>query len=229
MQPFTYYDHGIILPKLTRKTTDTGRKYCTPENNSYPSITTVLGIVGKQAIIEWRARVGAEEANKISRQASTRGTAVHKLAENYINNDSNYKSKHMPVNIYTFNQIKPIIDARINNIYFQEAFLYSDILKTAGQVDLISEWICDDGVTRLAIIDFKTSLRPKEKEWITNYFIQTFFYAAAFLEMTGIAIKKGVILIAVDDSEPQVFEFDLHEYLPHFLSIRAKYKELYEK
>ena len=89
--------------------------------------------------------------------------------------------------------------------------------------------MCDDGVTRLAVIDFKTSRRPKEKDWITGYYIQTFFYAAAFLEMTGIAITKGVILIAVDGSEPQVFEFDLHEYLPHFLSVRAKYKELYEK
>lgn len=229
MQPFNYYEHGIVLPKLTRKTTEKGRKYFTPDDKSYPSITTVLSILSKQAIMEWRLKVGPEEANKISRQASTRGTAVHKIAEDYINNDVDYAKKHMPANVYSFNQIKPIIDKRVNNVYFQEAFLYSDILKTAGQVDLISEWVCDDGVTRLAIIDFKTSKRPKEIEWITSYFIQTFFYAAAFLERTGIAIKKGVILIAVDGSEPQVFEFDLHEYLPHFLSVREKYRELYEK
>ena len=104
MQPFTYYDHGIVLPKLTRKTTNEGRKYFTPEDKAYPSITTVLGILSKQQIIEWRARVGAEEANKISRQASTRGTAVHKLAEDYINNDPDYKKKHMPANIHSFNK-----------------------------------------------------------------------------------------------------------------------------
>ena len=75
---FNHVEHDVVLPKLTRKTTETGRKYFTPEGNAYPSITTVLGILSKQGIIDWRKRVGEEEANKISRQAATRGTAVHK-------------------------------------------------------------------------------------------------------------------------------------------------------
>jgi genome maintenance exonuclease 1 len=220
---FTHVDHGIVLPTLTRQTTESGRKYFTPEGNAYPSITTVLSILGKEEIIAWRKRVGEEEANKISRQASTRGTAVHKLAEDYVDNKPDWKGKHMPSNIATFNTLRPVLDARLNNVWMQEVFLYSDKLKTAGQVDCIGEW---DGV--LSIIDFKTSKRVKKEEDITNYFIQMCFYAAAFLERTGIAIKQAVVVMAVDDNEPLIFKVNTFDYLDHFISVRKKYKEMYE-
>jgi genome maintenance exonuclease 1 len=220
---FTHVDHGIVLPTLTRQTTESGRKYFTPDGNAYPSITTVLSILGKEEIIAWRKRVGEEEANKISRQASTRGTAVHKLAEDYVDNKPDWKGKHMPSNIATFNTLRPVLDARLNKVWMQEVFLYSDKLKTAGQVDCIGEW---DGV--LSIIDFKTSKRVKKEEDITNYFIQMCFYAAAFLERTGIAIKQAVVVMAVDDNEPLIFKVNTFDYLDHFISVRKKYKEMYE-
>lgn len=220
---FNHVDHGIELPKLTRQTTESGRKYFTEDGNAYPSITTVLGILSKQSIMEWRKRVGEEEANKISRQAAGRGTAVHKLAEDYLDNVEDWKGKHMPANIASFLDIKPILDERLNNIWMQEEFLYSDKLKCAGQVDCIAEF---DG--ELSIIDFKTSRRVKKKEDITSYFIQMFFYAAAFLERTGVAIKQGVIIMAVDGNEPLVFKVPVFDYMEHFLSVRKKYKEIYE-
>jgi len=220
---FTHVDHGVVLPTLTRKTTEEGRRYFTPDGNAYPSITTVLSIMSKDAIMAWRARVGAEEANRVSQQASTRGTAVHTLAENYINNEENWKAKAMPANVATFNSIKPILDEKLNNIWMQEVFLYSDKLKTAGQLDCIAEW---EGV--LSIVDFKTSRRVKKEEDITSYFIQMCFYAAAFLERTGIAIKQGIIVMAVDDSEPLIFKVNTYDYLQHFLEVRKKYKELHE-
>ncbi len=218
---FNHVNHGIVLPKIERKTTEAGRKYFTPEGEAYPSITTVLSILSKEAIQAWRARVGAEEANKISRQAAGRGTAVHKLAEDYIDNVDDWKGKQQPANLFMFNQIKPIIDESINNIWFQEAFLYSDKLKTAGQVDCIAEW---DG--ELSVIDFKTSRRPKKINQIQNYFMQASFYAAAFFERTGVPIKQAVILIAVDDNEPQVFKINTFDYLEHFLAVRKKFDEL---
>tara|TARA_B110000503_G_scaffold22114_1_gene33924 strand:+ start:420 stop:1088 length:669 start_codon:yes stop_codon:yes gene_type:complete len=218
---FNHVKHDINLPSLTRKTTESGRKYFTPEGNAYPSITTVLSLLSKQGILEWREKVGAEEANKISRQASVRGTAVHKLAEDYLNNEPNWAKGAMPSNLNSFSDIRKIMDERLNNIWMQEVFLYSDRLKTAGQVDCIAEF---DG--QLSIVDFKTSRKPKKEEWITSYFIQASFYAAAFYERTGIPIKQGVILITVDGSEPQVFKINTYDYLPHFLSVRKRYKEL---
>ena len=220
---FNHVDHGITLPKMTRKTSEEGRKYFTPDGNAYPSITTVLGILSVDGIMKWRKRVGEEEANNISHQAATRGTSVHKLAEDYIDNVSDWKGKAMPNNLYTFSHLKNIIDNRLNNVWFQEEYLYSDRLKCAGQVDCIAEF---DG--ELSIIDFKTSRKPKKIEWITNYFIQASFYAAAFYERTGIPIKQGVILITVDHNEPQVFKINTHDYLQQFLDVRQKYKELKE-
>ena len=220
---FTHVDHDIVLPKLTRKTTEEGRRYFTPDGNAYPSITTVLGVLSKDGILEWRKRVGEEEANRISRQAATRGTAVHKLAEDYLDNLPDWNKGAMPANLASFNDLKTILDERLNNIYFQEEFLYSDRLKCAGQVDCIAEF---DG--QLSIVDFKTSRKPKKEEWITSYFIQASFYAAAFYERTGIPIKQGVILITVDGNEPQVFKVNTYDYLEHFLSVRKKYKEIHK-
>ena len=218
---FEHVKHGIELPKVTRETTKSGRKYFTPEGNTYPSITTVLSILNKDKIKEWRDKIGEEEANKISTQAGVRGTAVHQLAEDYINNEKDWSKGAMPFNLFAFNQIKPILDKSLNNVWYQEEFLYSDKLECAGQVDCIAEW---DG--ELSIIDFKTSRKPKKEEWITNYFIQAAFYAAAFYERTGVSIKQGVIVITVDNDEPQVFKIRTMDYLPHFKAVRDKYKEL---
>lgn len=216
---FTHVEHGLSLPKLTRKTTKGGRRYFTPEGNAYPSITTILSMLSKDSIIEWRKRVGEEEANKISTRAATRGTAVHKLAEDYIDNVPDWNKDVMPNNLASFNDLKSIIDKRLDNIWFQEEFLYSDRLECAGQVDCIAEF---DG--ELSIVDFKTSRKPKKEEWITSYFIQASFYAAAFYERTGIPIKQGVILITVDGSEPQVFKVKTFDYLNHFKKVREQYK-----
>ena len=217
---FNHVEHDVVLPKLTRKTTEAGRRYFTPDGSAYPSITTVLGILSKQGILEWRKRVGEAEANRISTQAATRGTAVHKLAEDYIDNVKGWSKGAMPANIASFNDLKTILDKRLDNVWFQEEFLYSDRLKCAGQVDCIAEF---DG--QLSIVDFKTSRKPKKEEWITSYFIQASFYAAAFYERTGIPIKQGVILITVDGSEPQVFKVNTYDYLEHFLKVRKEYKK----
>jgi len=220
---FNHENHGIVLPECTRETTASGRKYFTPEGNTYPSITTVLSILGKEQIQKWKERVGEDEAKKISTQASVRGTAVHQLAEDYLNNKEDWSKGAMPTNLFAFNQIKPILDKNISSVWFQEVFLYSDRIKCAGQVDCIGEY---EG--KLSIIDFKTSRKPKKEEWITNYFIQTAFYAAAFYERTGIAIKQGVIIITVDGDEPQIFKVNTFDYLEHLITVRKKYKDMYK-
>jgi hypothetical protein len=210
------------LPELDAETLPTGRTYKTPDGKRYPSVTTVLGEESKAGILAWRKRVGEEEANRISFQASSRGTSVHTLAENYINNDPEWFKGAMPTTIDSFNQIKSILDARMNNVYAQEVPLYSDKLEVAGRVDLIAEWD-----NKLAIIDFKTARKPKEEKWIQNYFMQCAFYAAAFYERTGVVIKKSVILITVDHSEPQIFITKPYDYLNEFIKIRQKYRNIY--
>lgn len=195
------------------------RYYATPEGNRYPSITTVLSILSRQSIMEWRKRVGEAEANRISTQASRRGTKVHSMCEDYLNNELDLK-KYLPADKQTFMSLKPILDEKINNIHAQEIALWSDYLKVAGRCDCIAEW---EG--KLSVIDFKTSRKLKKKEYISSYFQQASAYAVMYEERTGIPINQIVILIAVDDEDPQVFIEKRDNYIWDCVNTISRYYE----
>lgn len=205
------------VPKLQQVNENGTRYYVTPEGNKYPSITTVLSAYNIGHIMEWRKRVGEEQANKISRQASGRGTRIHTLCEKYIDNEVPvFKS---PLDQELFNSFKPTLH-RINNVYAQELRMYSDHLRIAGTVDCVAEF---DGV--LSVIDFKTAKRAKNKEDIENYFMQCSAYAIMFEEQFGIPVAQTVVAIAVDDDEPQVFIERRNTHVKRLLYFR----DLYEK
>ena len=138
-----------------------GKRVYEVGDQRYPSISTICSFRNRKSIAEWRARVGAEEANKISKRATTAGTTVHSMIEDYLNNElelEKYDGKHLAKILFT--QAKPML-ARINNIHFQEAPLYSHEFAIAGRVDCIAEF---DG--KLSIIDFKTSSKEKKEYWV---------------------------------------------------------------
>ena len=195
------FNHETIeLQDMVAETTESGRVYKTPEGIDYPSITTVLSILSRAGIAAWRKRVGAEVANKISAQASRRGTAVHEIIERYLNNDEDYKQDVTPDVFQSFNDVKPILDNSIGTIYSQEAPLYSNHLGLAGRVDCVAEF---NGV--LSIIDFKTSRKRKTPSMIKQYFMQEAGYAIMWEERTGMPITQLVTIIAVDDHPTQIF------------------------
>jgi genome maintenance exonuclease 1 len=193
---------------------DGSRRYFTESGAAYPSVTTVLSVLSRDSIRQWRQRVGAEEANKISRQASTRGTKVHLLCEDILNNKEIDTSNMSLLDKEMFDKFRPLLD-RIDNIHGQEIALFSDHLRLAGRVDCIAEF---DG--KLSIIDFKTSKKPKRKEWIENYFAQAAGYAIMYEERTGIPINRSAILIAVEGDEPQVFVENRDNYVDILLNAR---------
>lgn len=201
-------------------TTEKGRQYRTPEGIDLPSITTVLSILSRESIAKWRARVGHEEANRISHRASSRGTRVHEIVEKYINNEENFKDGYTPDIISSFSDLKPILDSRIGRVYAQEAPLYSNHLGVAGRVDCIAEF---DG--RLSVIDFKTSMKPKRKDWITNYFMQESAYAIMWEERTNLPITQLVTIISVDNHEPQIFVEHRDTWVRPLRETIAKYNE----
>ena len=192
------------------------RLYVTPDGERYPSVTTVLSDYKKQGIIEWRKRVGEQQANKISTQASRRGTKVHKLCEDYLNNESTFKG-YTPDNVEMFKSIEPILN-EIEVVYAQERTLFSHHLKTAGRVDCVGKFR-----GKPHIIDFKTSNKPKKWEWIDNYFMQGSAYSAMWEEMTGIPIPYMAIIIAVADDVPQVFIENRDNWSNKFIEVRNNY------
>lgn len=201
--------------------TDSGRYYKTPTGALYPSVTSVVGLMNQKSIMEWRKRVGEEEANKIASKAASRGTRVHQLCEDYLNNNEIDLNKYSFEDRLNFKELIPYLH-NIDNIHLQETRLYSDYLEMAGTVDCIAEW---NG--KLAIIDFKTSRKLKEKSYIKNYFCQAAAYAIMYEERFGIPVSRIVILISVDDELPQVFEERRDNFVKDLLDIRKQYKEKY--
>ena len=216
---FKHENVDLGYEDLVAETSSSGRKYAAPNGVRYPSVTTVLAILSEEFIQRWRARVGEEEANKVSHRASTRGTAVHECIEKYLDNDENYAEGYMPNIIDNFKAVRPVLDERIGTIYLQEAALYSEHLGLAGRVDCVGEF---DGV--LSIIDFKTSKKIKKKEWITNYFIQEAAYAIMWEERTGTPIVNLVTIITVDNEAPQVFVEHRDNWVPKLLETINEYK-----
>ena len=203
------------LPKLSRKNIDGKRVYVNENGEKYPSVTSVLSVRGKKGILEWRQRVGSEEANKISNKASTRGTRIHKLCETYLLNEE--LPELSPLDLDTWKKFRPIVE-RIDNIHFVEPFLYSNHLGMAGQCDCIAEF---DG--KLSVIDFKTSRRLKKHEQISNYFAQCAAYAVMYEELTGIAINRTVVLIAVDGEDPQIFVEKRDSYVDYLIESKQMF------
>lgn len=208
------------LQKLPRRHVNGKRLYETPDGDYYPSVTTVTSQMSAKAISEWRARVGETVAKKITAQASARGTSVHKLCEDYILGDLDLDNV-MPNNKEMFLSIKQHLDEHVTVVRSVEGFLYSNFLRTAGQVDLIAEY---DG--KLSVIDFKTSKKKKREDWIENYFVQEAAYSFMFEERTNLQVPQLVTIIGVDgEKEPQVFiknTKERNQYLLKFLSLREQ-------
>ena len=186
-----------------------GKRVYEVGDQRYPSISTICSFRNRKSIAEWRARVGAEEANKISKRATTAGTTVHSMIEDYLNNElelEKYDGKHLAKILFT--QAKPML-ARINNIHFQEAPLYSHEFAIAGRVDCIAEF---DG--KLSIIDFKTSSKEKKEEWIEGYLVQETGYAKMYEERSGIKVEQIVTLITCQTGDTQVFIKNPDNYVP---------------
>lgn len=198
MRQFIHQHPNLGYVDLRSETGENGRRYTTP-SGAYPSITTVLGKLSEKAIKEWRERVGEEEANRVSRTAAYRGTKVHEALETYLDNIE--PTIGNPIILDGFRKIKAVVDERVGVIYGQEKALYSDHFGVAGRVDLVAEF---DG--RRSIVDFKTSNKAKERDWVHGYFMQEAFYAVAWEERTGQAVDQLVTIIACDsENEAQVF------------------------
>jgi genome maintenance exonuclease 1 len=199
---------------------DGKRFYLTPSGKKYPSMTTVLQLMTAEGIAKWRARVGDEVANKVSAQASRRGTLMHKLCEDYVNNEEIDTESLMPLDLQNFNALKEQMDKHFGKVYGQEIALYSDFLEMAGRVDCIAEY-----KGKLSIIDYKTSKKVKKRSNIKNYFMQAAGYAVMFEEIFKKPINNLVILMSVDHEGVVEFVEKRDDHIHDLIKLRKKYKE----
>lgn len=205
------------FPKVIRIDGGTHRLYKTPNGDLYPSVTSVLGHLPNPGIEAWKKRVGEEEAKRVSKKATDRGTRIHTLAENY------FLGKPLDIDMFDhdmWKSLQPVMD-KIDNIHALEGMLYSDKLRVAGTVDCIGEF---DG--ELSVIDFKTSGKPKDINNIDNYFIQATAYSVMFQELFDIPIQNLTIIIGVDDAQPQIFQQKRKGFIQKLIDLRQSFKSI---
>ena len=200
------------------------RYYVTPEGKHYPSVTTVTGLMNRKWLAQWKKFVGEEKANKISRQASGRGTRYHYMQEDFINNvDIEEKlAKATPLDLMMFNQTRKLT-SKLGDIYMLEGSMYSNELEMAGRVDCIAEF-----AGKVSVIDFKTSTKRKIPSKIKNYFIQETAYAKMFEEMYDVPIERIVTIIAVEETgQSQLFVEEPNKWYDQLVELRQQYREEY--
>lgn len=201
-------------------TSDTGRFYSFG-THKYPSITTVLGATSdKSGLDAWRARVGAEEADRISKRSTTIGTELHSMMENFIYGNTFQKGSGSANAM--FRSLSATLHKRANVVRAVELPLYSPTLKVAGRTDLIAEF---DG--ELCVIDYKSNHGSslKNPKYLIDYKLQSTFYALAFNELGYGKIKTGVLLIG-NVFCCQTEKYDIIDFIPMLLERVNAYYQL---
>lgn len=214
---FTHLE-SLDLPILTRTSVDGKRHYKTP-CGLLISITTLLSSNVPDAILKWRERVGDDVANYVMRVAANRGTKVHKMAELALSNQPiGDVSDYGMLPFAMFHMMEPALQ-KIDNIRALELPIYSRELGVAGTADAI----CDFEDT-LAVVDFKTSSRMRDRESIERYFLQCAFYALAWGELTGEKIEKIIVVMVSEDGRMEIFREDTSRHIPRLIEIIKEYK-----
>lgn len=212
---FIHVPHPQIVEPVAKTEPGGKRYYHTPDGKQYPSVTTVLSLHSFEGIQKWRKRVGYNEANKVAARAGGRGTRIHNLMEKTLRNEE-VKPQLVDLEMYLL-MMKKV--KHINNIRLLEAALYSHKLRLAGRSDCVAEY-----KGKLSIIDFKSSLRRKKKEYVEGYCMQVAAYATMYEELFHIPVHQGVIIIGVDDEKTQVFKVQTADWLEPLLY----YRDLWE-
>ena len=235
MKTFIHHDELVELESIT---TENNRLYSVPASlgkEYYPSISSICSLESEDAIIKWRKRVGQDEANKICKVASTRGTKLHKHCEKYLLGET--LEFNSPFEEDLFRSVEPVLE-RIDNIHALETTVYSEFLQVGGRTDCIADFTplslalkyndCAGIINgKLSVIDFKTSGQSKKHDWIHGYFMQAAAYAVAFEERTGISVPTLVIIAAINQDAPQVFIESRDKWINPFIELRKKYFDRY--
>lgn len=199
-----------LLPKkeLIQVTLDTGRYYLNPETNEkFDSVTTVLKNALDMSWLEsWKARVGDDVAEEISKQARDRGTMVHAIMEDYVLGRHN-DTKQSAFLRKAIRSIKKNFQENVSEIYGVELPVYSTRLNAAGTFDLFSKYKVEN-----TVIDYKTSRHYKNREDIWHYFIQASVYSQMIEELYGIEVPKILIVMIYGNGDVDFFNDDAAKY-----------------
>ena len=217
---------SLILNKfdytpISRKQIDGKRLYETPDGNAVASVTTILDRTkpeeSRQALANWRKRVGHAKAQEITTEAAGVGTRMHKYLEDYVEFGEWPTHGSNPFAIKAHRMAEVIRDEamiHVDEIWGSEVALYMPSMY-AGTTDLVGQYKGNP-----CIMDFKQTNKPKKQEWVMDYYLQMVAYAEAHNEIYGTNIREGHVFMCSrgDDSMElggetyQQFDLWPHEY-----------------
>lgn len=214
---------------LRRRQVDGSRLYETPDNQALPSVTTILDATkseeSRQALQEWRNRIGHKKAQEITTEAAGRGTRMHKYLEDYVKLGYLREAGTNPYSIQSRQMAEKVINEGLKNVnefWGLEVSLYYPGLY-AGTTDCAGVW-----QGRPAIIDFKQTNKPKKREWIEDYFAQLAAYALAHNRVHGTEIQTGVILMCSQNFEFQHWVIEGKEFEEHLDRWLSRVEKFYQ-
>lgn len=203
--PFKYTE-------LKRKSVEGKRLYANPFGNPVPSVTTILSATkpyeARQALANWKKRVGEEEAQRITTEAANVGTLMHAILEAYVGNEE-YEHGNNIIHRQARQMAETVIsniDPYLDEVWGAEVNLCAPNLY-AGTTDLVGVW-----KGKPTIMDFKQTNKPKKREWIEDYFLQGAAYAVAHNELYETDIQNIAIFMCSRAGEWQLFEVEPDEF-----------------
>lgn len=221
VERFQYKNCQQVNDPVTRK-----RVYVTPDGESLPSVTTILGATKDMtALNEWRDRIGHDKANQITKEASGVGTAMHSNLERFIAGIQRQPGNN-PVHVQANSMADVIIEnglSKVNEVWAMEQSLYFPGL-FSGTTDLVG---VHEGEP--AVMDYKQTNKPKKAELVEDYYLQLTAYILAHNEVYGTDIRKGVIFMCSRDLQYQQFTLepkDFNKYQDAWLNKVEEYYSL---
>ena len=215
----------MLLPHYKAKQVSVNRKrYFEIEGNCFPGVTTILSATKpweeKKRLFEWRDRIGAEEANRITTKASRSGTKIHKVIKSYLRGDD----WELPEGTEAFwDSILPILN-RVEDTLLVEGAVWHP-LKFAGYPDAL---VVYDG--QLILCDWKTARRPKQADWIGDYFMQVAAYSWAVnwvYREHDIRVERAMVAIALEHNDAQIFTLNPDELSQHWSTFQERLRQFY--
>lgn len=211
----------INTPPIKRIEVNGTRRYETPDG-VFPSVTTIIAgtmdAAKKKSLANWQKKIGFEESEKIRIGAGNRGTKIHEAVEAYLLGE--------PITITEeiekyWKRFAKVLD-RISNVRIMEGLVWDQLVGYAGTCDLVADY---EGKGP-CIIDWKSSFSAKEDKYLDDHKCQAASYGAAANKQYGLGIKSGYIIIAIENSEPQIVPLDtatLNRYYQVFVKRAKKY------
>jgi hypothetical protein len=207
VEKFQYQSCKQINDPVTKK-----RVYLTPDGESLPSVTTILGATKDMtALNEWRNRVGHAKAQQITTEAAGVGTAMHANLERFIAGLQRQPGNN-PVHVQANKMADVIIDKGlrdVNEVWAMEQSLYYPGLYS-GTTDLVAVYKGNPSVC-----DYKQTNKPKKEEWVEDYKIQLVAYILAHNKIYGTDIQEGHVFMCSRNFEYQQFDLwpqDFNKY-----------------